>query len=281
MITTRLIAELRARLTGRRAAGERIALVPTMGALHDGHLQLCEVARRNGDIVVMSIFVNPLQFGPGEDLEKYPRGLEHDARLAADCGVAVLFAPATDEILPDGSSFVRVHAPGLDSVLCGRFRPGHFEGVLTVVAKLFNIVRPDVAVFGQKDLQQATLIRRMVRDLNYDIELIVAPTVREPDGLALSSRNAYLTPEERTSGLALNRALQAAQRAFADGERDPAALVAVADAILRQEPGVSPQYVEVVDPDTLRTPGAAARGHAVAIAAHVGATRLIDNVILS
>ncbi|HEX6133681.1 MAG TPA: pantoate--beta-alanine ligase [Longimicrobiales bacterium] len=281
MITIRLIAELRARLAGRRAAGERIALVPTMGALHEGHLQLCDIARRNADIVVMSVFVNPLQFGPGEDLEKYPRNLENDGRLAAECGVSVLFAPTVEEVYPDGASLVRVHAPDLTDVLCGRFRPDHFDGVLTVVAKLFNIVRPNVAVFGQKDLQQAALIRRMVRDLNYDIEIMVAPIVREPDGLALSSRNAYLSPEERRSALSLHRALETAQAAFAAGEHRSAALAAAAEAILREEPGVSPQYVEVVDPETLRTPAEAAPGHAVAVAAHVGATRLIDNVILS
>ncbi|MGH7446709.1 MAG: pantoate--beta-alanine ligase [Longimicrobiales bacterium] len=280
MITASTIAELRDHVARSRAAGRRIGLVPTMGALHEGHLQLCDVARRHADEIVLSVFVNPLQFGPGEDFERYPRDPARDARLAAGRGVGILFAPGASDIYPDGPSQVRVHAPALSDVLCGRFRPGHFEGVLTVVAKLFNIVRPDSAVFGRKDLQQAVLIRRMAHDLDFAIDVIVGPLVREHDGLAMSSRNAYLSPEERRSALALHSALQAAQREFDRGVTDPAALAAVAAATLDAEPGVSTQYVELVDPRSLRTPVLAGRGHAVAVAAHVGRTRLIDNHVL-
>jgi pantoate--beta-alanine ligase len=280
VITARTIAELRDHLARTRAAGGRIGLVPTMGALHEGHLRLCDIARRHAGAVVLSIFVNPLQFSPAEDFESYPRDLERDARLVAGRGVGLLFAPDARDVFPDGPSQVRVHAPALSDVLCGRFRPGHFEGVLTIVAKLFNLVRPDCAVFGRKDLQQAALIRRMVRDLDFGIDVIVGPIVREPDGLAMSSRNAYLSGAERASALTLHRSLQAAQLAFAQGVADPAELTAAAVATLDTEPGVSTQYVEVVDPETLVTPTRVERGHAVAVAAHVGRTRLIDNHVL-
>lgn len=280
MITVTTIAQLRDHVARMRAAGRRIALVPTMGALHEGHLQLCDIARSHADDVVLSIFVNPLQFGAGEDFDRYPRDLEHDAALVERRGVALLFAPAGAEVYPDMTTQVRVHAPALSAVLCGRFRPGHFEGVLTVVAKLFNMMRPDCAVFGQKDLQQAVLIRRMVRDLDFGIEVIVAPIVREPDGLALSSRNAYLSADERRSARALHEALEAARRAYKRGVTDPGAITGAVREILNEVPGVSAQYVEVVDTESLATPARVARGHAVAVAAHVGRTRLIDNIIL-
>ncbi|HEX2168320.1 MAG TPA: pantoate--beta-alanine ligase [Longimicrobiales bacterium] len=280
MIIASTIAELRDHLSRTRAAGRRIGLVPTMGALHEGHLQLCDIARRHADAIVLSIFVNPLQFGPTEDFDRYPRDFERDAKLVAARGVDLIFAPPAAEVYPDGTAQVRVHAPALSDVLCGRFRPGHFEGVLTVVAKLFNMVRPDCAVFGQKDLQQAALIRRMVRDLDFAIDVVVGPIVREEDGLAMSSRNAYLSAEERRSALALHRALESAQQAFERGAGTPREVAAAAAAILDAEPGVSPQYVEVVDPDSLTTPDRVARGHAVAVAAHVGGTRLIDNHVL-
>ena len=280
MNTASTLAALREQLAAARAAGRSIALVPTMGALHEGHLRLCDIARENADDVVLSVFVNPLQFAAGEDLDRYPRDLERDARLARERGVGILFAPDVDEVYPNGPAQVRVHAPSLDGVLCGRYRPGHFEGVLTVVAKLFNMVRADCAVFGQKDLQQAVLIRRMVSDLDFDTRVIVAPIVREPDGLAMSSRNVYLSVEQRRSALALHRALGAAQQAFEGGLSDPARVRSAAMAILEREAGVTAQYVEVVDVHSLQTPARVERGHAVAIAAHVGATRLIDNVIL-
>lgn len=280
MNTARTLASLREHIAAVRGSGRRIALVPTMGALHEGHLTLCDTAREHADHVVLSVFVNPLQFAAGEDLDRYPRDLDRDARLAAERGVDLVFAPGVDEVYPDGPAQVRVHAPSIDNVLCGRYRPGHFEGVLTVVAKLFNMVRPDSAVFGQKDLQQAVLIRRMVHDLDFDLRVIVAPIVREPDGLAMSSRNVYLSPEQRRAALALHRALLAAERAFGDGAVDPAAVRDAAAATLEREAGVSAQYVEVVDTASLRTPARVERGNAVALAAHVGATRLIDNVIL-
>lgn len=275
------IDELRRRLARDRAAGRRIALVPTMGALHDGHLALIDHAREHADIVVVSIFVNPLQFGPAEDFARYPRDLERDRRLAADRGAGVIFAPDAAAMYPAGEPATRVSAPALSDRLCGRYRPGHFEGVLTVVAKLFNIVGPDVAVFGQKDLQQSALVRRMIRDLDFDIELVVAPIVREPDGLALSSRNAYLSPAERAAARALSAALREAQRRFAAGEHDPHRLLTAAGSILDAEPGVETQYVELVDPYTLDPPDRAREGDAVAIAAFAGATRLIDNHLLS
>jgi pantoate--beta-alanine ligase len=281
VIIARTIAELRGHLASARADARRIGLVPTMGALHEGHLQLCDLARAATDTVVLSIFVNPLQFAPTEDFARYPRDLERDARLVESRGVDIVFAPGQTEVYPDGAARVRVHAPELSGVLCGRFRPGHFEGVLTVVAKLFNMVQPHCAVFGQKDLQQAVLIRRMARDLDFPIDIVVGPIVREADGLAMSSRNAYLSADERRSALALYRSLQAAQQAFENGATAPDAVAAAAAATLEAEAGVTAQYVEVVDPETLSRPDRAERGHAVAVAAHVGGTRLIDNDYLA
>jgi pantoate--beta-alanine ligase len=278
--TVTRIAELRQFLAGVRADGGRIGLVPTMGFLHEGHLALCDAARRHSDVVVLSIFVNPLQFGAGEDLDRYPRDLAADTALAAGRGVSVLFAPAVQEIYPSGTTEVTVTAPALAGRLCGAFRPGHFDGVLTVVAKLFNIVMPHVALFGQKDLQQATLIRRMAADLDFPVDVRIEPVVREHDGLAMSSRNVYLEPGERVAALSLSRALRAAQDAFAAGERSPAVLTAAVRAILQRQSGVSVQYVELVDVDTLESPTRAVAGHAVAIAVHVGSTRLIDNHLL-
>ncbi|HSJ25178.1 MAG TPA: pantoate--beta-alanine ligase [Longimicrobiales bacterium] len=280
MIRIETSAELREVLGRFRADGRTIGFVPTMGYLHEGHLALCDAANAAADVVVMSIFVNPLQFGEGEDLDRYPRDLERDASLAAGRDVDILFTPDAGEIYPHGPVAVRVRAPGLEDRLCGAFRPGHFEGVLTVVAKLFNIVRPDVAVFGQKDLQQAALIRRMAQDLNFPVAIEIAPVVREPDGLALSSRNVYLSPAERASALALSRALAAAQAAFAAGQVEAGAVVAAARATLDAVPGVEVQYVELVDTQTLDTPAQARVGDAVAVAAFVGATRLIDNHVL-
>jgi pantoate--beta-alanine ligase len=274
------IGELRRILDEVREGGGRVALVPTMGFLHEGHLSLCDDARRLADFVVLSVFVNPLQFGAGEDLDRYPRDLARDAQAAMERGVNLLFAPAAAAMYPRGGSAVTVSAPGLASRLCGRFRPGHFDGVLTVVAKLFNLVRPDAAVFGQKDLQQATLVRAMVRDLDFRIDVRVAPIIREADGLAMSSRNVYLQARERAAATALYRSLQAAQAAFTAGESRPATLVEAARAILEGEAGVSVQYVELVDPESLEPPVRARPGDAVAVAAYVGSTRLIDNHLL-
>lgn len=271
---------LRAALTAPRAEGRRVALVPTMGSLHEGHLSLCRRARETADCVVMSLFVNPLQFGPGEDFEAYPRQQERDAALAAEHGVDILFAPSTWVMYPRGTAAVRVGAPELEGRLCGAYRPGHFAGVLTVVAKLFHIVGPDAAVFGRKDAQQALLIRRMVDDLDFPVDIHTAPIVREADGLAMSSRNGYLTPEERHQATALFRGLLAAHAAFAGGERSGARLEAAAHSVLDAAPGVTPQYVEAVDPGTLERVPRAEPGTLLAVAAHVGRTRLIDNWVL-
>ncbi|HET9982217.1 MAG TPA: pantoate--beta-alanine ligase [Longimicrobiales bacterium] len=280
MITAPTIAAVRAAVAEARRGGARVALVPTMGYLHEGHLSLVDEARRRGDLVVMSIFVNPLQFGVGEDLDRYPRDLERDAALAADRGVDVLFVPARDEMYPAGEPVVRVVPGRLADRLDGAARPGHFEGVLTVVAKLLNIVQPDLAIFGQKDFQQSVLVRRMVADLDVPVEIVVAPIVREPDGLALSSRNVYLGAAERASARALSRALGAAEAAARAGERDAARLLAAMRAVLDAEPGVRPQYVELVDPETLEPVATAVAGTVAAVAAFVGPTRLIDNLVL-
>ena len=252
-----------------------------MGYLHEGHLTLVDTALRHGDVVVMSIYVNPLQFGPTEDLARYPRDLQRDAALARARGTHLIFAPDDEEMYGAARPAVTVHAPELSNRLCGLFRPGHFEGVLTVVAKLFNIVQPDTAVFGQKDFQQHVLIRRMVRDLSYPIEIVVAPVIREPDGLAMSSRNVYLAAEERAAALALSRSLREAQLRYRAGEREPAVLVQHARRVLETEAAVRLQYVELVDPATLDTPARADDASVIAVAALVGKTRLIDNAILS
>ncbi|HSJ63853.1 MAG TPA: pantoate--beta-alanine ligase [Gemmatimonadaceae bacterium] len=273
------IAELRALLRGRRRDGARIAFVPTMGALHDGHLALLDVARAHGDVVVLSIFVNPLQFGPTEDFARYPRDLDGDAAKAERRGVDVLFAPPREEMYPRDRA-VEVRPIALADRWEGAVRPGHFAGVLTVVAKLFNIVQPDAAVFGQKDIQQATLIRAMIRDLDVPVEIVVAPTVRDSDGLALSSRNAYLSPDERGRARAIPRALQAIGDAFAQGERDARRLEGRGRAVLESADGIAIEYLALMDPVHLRSVELATPGTIAALAVRVGATRLIDNAIL-
>lgn len=273
------IADLRAWVRGRRAAAERIALVPTMGALHEGHLALVEEARRRADRVVMSLFVNPLQFGPAEDLARYPRDLAGDRSLAASRGVDVLFAPDAAAMYPSGSE-VRVVPGAAADRWEGTSRPGHFAGVLTVVAKLFHLAEPDVACFGRKDIQQVVLIQQMVRDLDWPLELAVVPTVREPDGLALSSRNRYLSPDERHEALALSRALAAAHAAWRGGERRASQIEARMRAVLAMSPGVGPEYIAVTEPTALAPVETVDHGTVVALAARVGSTRLIDNIIL-
>jgi pantoate--beta-alanine ligase len=274
-------AEVRAWVRARRGEGKRIGLVPTMGYLHAGHLSLVGRAREKADVVAMSIFVNPLQFGPSEDLDRYPRNLEGDLARAGKAGTALVFAPPVAEMYPHGEPRVTI-VP--DEEIGGRMdggsRPGHFRGVLTVVAKLFGIFTPDVAVFGQKDWQQATLIRRMVADLDIPVEVDVAPIVREPDGLAMSSRNVYLSDSERTSALALSRALWRTQELYAAGERDAEVLRAALWSGI-SAPGVEPEYAQVADPGTLAPVGRAAHGTLLAVAARVGSTRLIDNALLS
>lgn len=272
--------ELATLLADARRSGDRVAFVPTMGALHEGHASLMRVARQatTGPVVV-SIFVNPMQFGAGEDLDRYPRTLDADLEVCAAEGVDVVFAPSVGEMYPGGFSHDSVHdgvtvAPGtLATILDGASRPGHFDGVLTVVAKLFGLVRPDVAVFGQKDYQQLTLIRRMVRDLCLGIEVVGAETVREPDGLALSSRNRYLDAEQRQAAVALSRALRAAQERAAYGV--PAARWA-AMAVLKDEPGIELDYLALTSPDLGEAPEVG-EGR-ILVAARVGSTRLIDNM---
>jgi pantoate--beta-alanine ligase len=269
-------------LSEARRSGQRVGFVPTMGALHEGHASLVRVARdRVGDgVVVVSVFVNPMQFGAGEDLDRYPRTLDADLELCKREGVDVVFAPSVEEVYPDGEPQVQVDPGPVAELLEGRIRPGHFRGVLTVVAKLFGLVRPDLAVFGQKDYQQLVLIRRMVRDLCQPVEIVGAETVREDDGLALSSRNAYLDADERNRAAALSRTLRAAQLAAPEGY--DAALDA-ARAELRATPGVDLDYLEITTPDLADLPDPVPAGTParILIAARVGTTRLIDNAPLT
>jgi len=285
--TSRTVAELRLALVARRsressgAEPHRVGLVPTMGALHDGHLSLIRRARADCDTVVVSLFVNPAQFRPGEDLEAYPRDEERDVALAEAEGVDVLFAPPTEEVYPPGFD-TRVQVGRLTSVLCGdpdRRGPDHFTGVATVVVKLFNMVAPDVAYFGQKDAQQALVIHRLVRDLDIPVTIEVCPTVREPSGLAISSRNAYLDREERERAVALSRALAAAEAAVAGGERSASAVLRAARSEL-DAARVEPEYLELRSARDL-SPARRVNGSTLlAVAARVGNTRLIDNTIL-
>lgn len=271
---------LETRLAPARAGGGLIGFVPTMGALHEGHASLVRQARKDCATVVASIFVNPTQFGPGEDFERYPRQAEADARILEDLGCDVLYLPAVEDMYPPGFS-TRVEMQGLTEVLCGAHRPGHFSGVLTVVLKLLNRVRPHRAYFGRKDHQQAVVIGRMVRDLDMQAEVVACPIVREPDGLALSSRNAYLAPEERERALALPRALEAVDAAFRGGERAPRTLLATGRRVLEEVPGLETEYLDLRDPEDLSERQEAARpGDLVAAAVHVGGTRLIDNRLL-
>jgi len=262
-----------------RLAGRRLGLVPTMGALHEGHLSLVRAARASCDAVAASIFVNPTQFGPNEDLAKYPRSFERDRELLEREGVELLFAPGTDEMYPSGA-VTWVVVEELSGKLDGRSRPGHFRGVTTVVAKLFHIVEPDVAFFGQKDAAQVAIIRRMVRDLNLPVEIAVCPIVREPDGLAMSSRNAYLDPQQRKQALVLHRSLMRVQELAGAGQPSAAKLAAAGREQVAAEPSVRLDYFEIVDPDTLDPVGDVTQGALVAVAAFVGTTRLIDNFLL-
>ncbi|TME03004.1 MAG: pantoate--beta-alanine ligase [Chloroflexi bacterium] len=254
-----------------RHEGKSIGLVPTMGALHAGHLSLVDAARRENDVVVASAFVNPIQFGPGEDFERYPRDPDHDAALFARAEVDAVYRPSTQAMYPSGAS-TRVHVGGVSEPLEGEARPGHFEGVATVVTKLFAAVEPDRAYFGQKDAQQAAVVKRLVSDLDLPVEIRIVPTVREPDGLALSSRNVYLTPDERRGAVALSSGLRAAAEAYAAGERRHNVLRAALLSRLDAEPLAQVEYAEIVDPETFLAPGRLA-----VLAVRFGKTRLIDN----
>jgi pantoate--beta-alanine ligase len=273
------IDEMRHVVADLRAKGHSIAFVPTMGALHEGHLTLIDEAKRVADVVVMSVFVNPLQFGPSEDFGRYPRTLEDDAKLATDRGVDFLFTPLKEDMYPEHAPVVIVHPGSIGKEWEGAVRPHHFEGVLTVVAKLFHIVMPDVAVFGQKDLQQAAAVKAMVRDLNFPIGILVAPTVRDPDGLAMSSRNRYLSPKDRELGLKLSKALFAMREAFTKGERRASALEATGWRMLERVVGLTPRYLAVVNADTMQRVNNARHGDAAVGAIRVGETKLIDNII--
>ena len=280
MKTLRSKAELREALAEPRRGEQRIGLVPTMGYLHEGHLSLLRAARDQCDVVVMSLFVNPAQFGPGEDLDRYPRDEERDQRLARDAGVDYIYAPSLDEVYPPGFS-TRVEVEGLTDVLCGdpaRRGSEHFRGVTTVVAKLLNSVQPDVAYFGQKDAQQAIVIRRMAQDLDFPVRIEVLPTVREDDGLALSSRNAYLDPEERKRAAAISRSLQAAREA---AERESLAEALEQARSELREAGIEPEYLEARHADDLSSVAELnGRPVLIAVAAQVGRARLIDNVLI-
>ena len=283
MRTVRTKAELREALEPARREGGTIGLVPTMGYLHEGHLSLLRAARRRCDVVVMSLFVNPAQFGPGEDLDSYPRDEARDAELAERAGVDLIYAPPVEEVYPEGFATTVEVGGGLTEVLDGepdQRGPGHFRGVTTVVAKLLNSVAPDVAFFGQKDAQQAIVIRRMVRDLDFPVEVEVLPTVREPDGLAMSSRNAYLSREERGRAAALIRALRAAEAVAESGETRPQVALDAARAELERA-GIEPEYLEAREAEGL-APAESLNGRPVlvAIAARVGRARLIDNLVI-
>jgi len=271
--TVEEVRNIRAMIRGR------VGFVPTMGALHEGHLSLVRLARSQCDSVVVSIFVNPLQFGPTEDLARYPRPLERDCELLEREAVDVLFAPSVDDVYA-GNAVTYVTVEGMSDRLCGKSRPGHFRGVTTVVAKLFHIVEPAKGFFGQKDAAQCAIIRRMVRDLNFPIQIVVGPIVREVDGLAMSSRNVYLSPEQRKSALVLHRVLREMKAQFDRGERNSSRLVEAGKQVLAQEPAARLDYLEAVDPETLEPVNEIHRDTLLAVAAFVGSTRLIDNVVL-
>jgi pantoate--beta-alanine ligase len=274
------IEQMRSACHAAKQGGRRLGFVPTMGALHEGHLSLVRAAKARCDLVAASIFVNPTQFGPNEDFSKYPRSFERDRTLLEKEGVQLLFAPSVEEMYPEGAvTFVTVQ--GLSERLCGKSRPGHFRGVTTVVSKLFHITQPDLAFFGQKDAAQVAIIRRMVRDLNLGVEIVACPIVREVDGLAMSSRNAYLNPQERKSALVLSRSLAQVKKLFEQGERCATKLSVAGRQVFTGEPSVRLDYFEIVDPNTLEPVEHLNDPVLVAVAAFVGGTRLIDNIVLT
>jgi pantoate--beta-alanine ligase len=279
MKVCKTIVDMRAVCEAERRDGKRLGFVPTMGALHEGHLSLVRAAKAGCDVVAASIFINPTQFVAGEDLAKYPRTFEQDRELLQREGVAVLFAPSVEEMYPAGSA-TWVTVDGLSDKLDGRSRPGHFRGVTTVVAKLFYILDPDVVFLGQKDAAQVAIIRRMVRDLKFRVKIVECPIVREEDGLAMSSRNAYLDPQERKQALVLHRSLMRVRKLWETGECSPGKLAVAGREEIAEEKSVRLDYFEIVDPENLEPVEKAASGVLVAVAAFVGATRLIDNILL-
>src|SRR6056297_2123807 len=280
MDTVKKIDVLRSRLKEASKDGKSVGLVPTMGFLHEGHLSLIKRARKENDLLVVSLFVNPTQFGPGEDLESYPRDWEKDAALCREKGADILFAPDAGEMyFEDYGTYVEVSGE-LTKGLCGKSRPSHFKGVTSVVSKLFNIVDPDRAYFGQKDAQQVAVIKRMVRDLNFDIEIVVCPIVREKDGLAKSSRNIYLSEEERKAALVLNKSLRAAAERISSGERNGHEIKAMVEKMIKEEPLSAIDYVEVVDAESIKPIETLKGSVLVALAVRFGKARLIDNICL-
>jgi len=273
------IKEMQRVSEGARRAGKTIAFVPTMGYLHEGHLSLLKEGRKRGDLLVMSIFVNPTQFGPGEDYEAYPRDMERDIKMVEDVGVDIVFSPDASVMYPQGfQTYVVVEE--LTKGLCGAFRPGHFRGVATIVLKLFNIVRPSIAIFGEKDFQQLVMVRRMVEDLNMDIEIIGMPTVREGDGLAMSSRNSYLNPAERKAAQAIYKALLKGREAFGVGIKDSETILKEVRKVIEGEPLVMIDYIKLCNLDTLEDIDMVEGKALLAIAVRIGKARLIDNLIL-
>ena len=281
MILCKTVAELRSEIASAKAAGKTIGLVPTMGALHEGHASLVKAANQENDVVVVSVFVNPTQFGPNEDLDSYPRTLDADCKLAEAQGADIVFAPSPKEMYPsEDMTWVEVTGD-VTKVLCGRSRPIHFRGVTTVVSKLFNLAQPDRAYFGQKDAQQVQVLKRMVKDLFFNLQLRIMPIVREADGLAKSSRNTYLSAEERQAGLILSKSLKYAKELFAAGERDPQKLVAATTAMIKTEPMADIDYVEIYQMPDLNECQTPMQGeNLLALAVRFGTTRLIDNTIL-
>lgn len=273
------IMEMQRYVTQLRWEGKIIGFVPTMGALHKGHISLVEHAKSESDHLIVSIFVNPAQFGPQEDYKEYPRDMEGDAQKVASVGADTLFLPSVSQIYPEGYR-TYIEVKDISDVMCGRARPGHFRGVATVVLKLFNLIKPHKAFFGQKDFQQTVIIKKMIEDLNSDVNVVVLPTVREEDGLAMSSRNQYLAPEERKSATVIYRSLQEAQLLFNKGERSAELLRYTIIKVFKSEPSVLLEYVAIVNPETLEEVKEAENGTVIAIAARIGKTRLIDNIIL-
>ncbi len=279
MEVAKTIESVRGLVKAARSEGKKIGLVPTMGALHIGHISLIETAVKKCDFVVVSIFVNPTQFGPGEDFEKYPRPLEADLEICEKAGVDVVFAPTPEQMYPS-ENITWVNVEKLTETLCGRSRPGHFRGVTTVCAKLFNIVAPDVAFFGQKDAQQAIVIKRMVADLNMPLEIVVCPTVREPNGLAVSSRNKYLTKEQKQDAAYIYKSLQKCQEMIKAGTKDAGAIISEMKKVLNQVPSIEIEYVSIVDARNLQSIDRIAGKILAAVAVRIGPARLIDNIIV-
>ena len=275
----RTVKNLRKELTPLREFGKTISLVPTMGYFHEGHLSLMDIARKSSDIVVVSLFVNPIQFSPNEDLERYPRDFERDKQLAKKRGVDIIFYPDVKEIYPE-PFYTYVSTEKLSNVLCGASRPIHFRGVTTIVAKLFNIVQPDIAIFGQKDAQQAIIIKQMVKDLNFPIKIIIAPIIREKDGLAMSSRNKYLSSEEREQAAVINRALTEAYKKVQSGVRNAKDIENLIRRIVNEATLGKIEYIKIVDDSTLKNVESIEAGTFAAVAVFFGKTRLIDNIIL-